>query len=70
MLATRHWQPALAWALAIGNLLFVARVGGDAHLPTVLAWGGLGVAVLLVVWSLVRPRLALRPAILAGLDDR
>ena len=54
LLATRTWHTALVWALALGEALFAARVGGDARLPTLLAWSGLAAACALVVWSYVR----------------
>ena len=49
--ATRGRYVALAFGLGVANLAFVARIGGDAHLPSVVAWLGLALAVLL---SLVR----------------
>jgi len=62
LLATRTWSPVMVWALALGEALFAARVGGDARLPTLLAWSGLAVACALVLWSYVRERRAmLRP---------
>jgi hypothetical protein len=57
--AMRGWQSLLAWTLAIGNLLFVARVGGDARVPTLLAWAGLFVACALAALSYVRGQLPL-----------
>jgi hypothetical protein len=54
LLATRTWNLAMVWALALGEALFAARVGGDARLPTLLAWSGLAVACALVLWSFVR----------------
>jgi hypothetical protein len=59
--ATRDWRPALVWALALGETLFAARVGGDARIPTVLAWAGLALACALAVWSYL-PLRALRLA--------
>jgi hypothetical protein len=50
LLATRMWSVGLVWLLAIAASLFAARVGGDARLPTVLAWTGLAVACGLAVW--------------------
>ena len=62
LVATRPWGVAAVWALALGDALFAARVGGDARLPTVLAWSGLAVACALAVWGYVlsgpAPRLA------------
>ncbi|MDQ6671943.1 MAG: hypothetical protein M3069_14585 [Chloroflexota bacterium] len=55
LVATRTWSSALVWALALGNLLFVARVGGDARVPALLAWSGLGVACALAVLVNVAP---------------
>jgi hypothetical protein len=49
--ATRDWRPALVWALALGEALFAARAGGDARLPTLIAWAGLALACALAVWS-------------------
>jgi len=57
LLATQAWSLPLVWLLAIGNMLFVARVGGEARLPTVLAWSGLAVACTLALWGYVRLRL-------------
>ena len=54
LLATRTWPAGLVWALALGGAVFAARVGGDARLPTVLAWSGLALAVGLVLWSYVQ----------------
>ncbi|HET6318675.1 MAG TPA: hypothetical protein VFG86_19645 [Chloroflexota bacterium] len=54
--ATRDWLPAAAWTLALGNLLFVARVGGDARIPTLLAWAGLAVAFGVIGLSLLPGR--------------
>jgi hypothetical protein len=54
VVATHTWQPAAVWALALGNTLFVARVGGDARIPTLLAWAGLAAACVLVGLSLLR----------------
>jgi hypothetical protein len=62
LVATRTWSLPLVWALAIGNLLFVARVGGDARLPTVLAWTGLTVACGLALLGYTRLLPAARPA--------
>jgi hypothetical protein len=50
LLATRTWSLGLVWLLAIAASLFAARVGGDARIPTVVAWGGLVVACALAVW--------------------
>jgi hypothetical protein len=54
-LAMRDWDLAFAWVLAIGNTLFVARVGGDARLPTVVAWAGLALACALALIGYIRP---------------
>ena len=51
LLATRAWQPLLTWALALGEVAFVARIGGDARLPTALAWSGLAIALALAAWT-------------------
>jgi hypothetical protein len=57
LLATRAWHLGLVWVLAVACDLFVARVGGDARLPTALAWAGLAIACALAAWSYVgRPR--------------
>jgi hypothetical protein len=56
LLATQTWSLPLVYALAIGNALFMARVGGDARLPTVLAWSGLAVACALALWGYARLR--------------
>jgi hypothetical protein len=57
--ATQDWRPALVWALALGEAVFAARAGGDARLPTALAWAGLALACGLAVWSYVPLRAAL-----------
>jgi len=53
LLATRTWRLTAVWVLALGGALFAARVGGDARLPTVLAWSGLAVACGLALWPYV-----------------
>jgi hypothetical protein len=60
VLAMRDWMLPAAWLLAVGNLAFVARVGGDARLPSALAWMGLAVACAVVGLGYVRPRLVRR----------
>jgi hypothetical protein len=63
LLATRTWPVAALWLLALGQVVFAARVGADARIPTVVAWSGLALACALVLWSYLRDRLsALRPA--------
>jgi hypothetical protein len=63
LLATQNWSLVMVWALALGAALFTARIGGDARLPTLLAWSGLALSCALVTWSYLRVRLALlRPA--------
>jgi len=54
LLATRELRVGLVWLLALGADLFVARVGGDARLPTVVAWGGLLVACGVVAVAYLR----------------
>jgi hypothetical protein len=44
LLATRTSRLALVWVVAIGGVLFAARIGGSARIPSVLAWTGLAVA--------------------------
>jgi hypothetical protein len=51
LLGTRTWPTSLVWLLAICSALFAARIGGDARLPTALAWSGLLVACALVAVS-------------------
>ena len=51
VLATRTWPLLLVWLLALGQALFAARVGGDARIPTVVAWGGLALACALAAWG-------------------
>jgi len=65
VLATRAWPVALVLVLALGNALFIARVGGDARIPTVVAWSGLAVAIGTVVWSFRPGRAASAPPALA-----
>jgi len=65
LLATRTWSLPSVWALALGNLLFVARIGGsaggDSRLATVLGWSGLAVACALAVWAYAPRRVIFRP---------
>jgi hypothetical protein len=58
LLATRRWCMTSVWLLALGGVVFAARVGGDARLPTLLAWAGLAVGCGLALW----PYLVSRPA--------
>jgi len=51
LLATRTLPIALVWILALGQVLFAARVGGDARLPGVIAWAGLAVACAIALWT-------------------
>ena len=55
VVATSTWPLGLVWLVALGNALFIARVGGDARLPTVVAWAGLLVACGVIVASWLRP---------------
>jgi hypothetical protein len=55
VLATADEHRILGWALAVANALFVARIGGDARIPTLIAWGGLAFACGLAVWVYARP---------------
>jgi high-affinity Fe2+/Pb2+ permease len=48
-LATRTWSLPLVWTLALGSVLFVARIGGSARLPSALGWAGLAVACALAL---------------------
>ncbi|MBV9894187.1 MAG: hypothetical protein JO020_08455 [Chloroflexi bacterium] len=50
LLATRTWDPRLVWLLALACVVFVARIGGDARIPTPVAWAGLAVALALIAW--------------------
>jgi hypothetical protein len=56
VLATRTWHLALVWLFAIGCMVFAMRIGGDARIPTVVAWSGLVVACALALWSYLPPR--------------
>jgi hypothetical protein len=60
LVATRTWKLPVLWLLAVANMLFVARVGGDARLPTVVAWAGLAVACALALWVYAPPGLSVR----------
>ncbi|GAC1315130.1 MAG: hypothetical protein NVSMB2_05930 [Chloroflexota bacterium] len=60
LLATRRLPLGVVWVLALGNALFLARVGGDAPLPTVVAWSGLVVACAIAL-SLYLPLARLVP---------
>jgi succinate-acetate transporter protein len=62
VLAARTARPLILWALALANLLFVARIGGDASIPSVVAWAGLALACGLALWIVARPHAVLRPA--------
>jgi hypothetical protein len=62
LVATRDWRPALAWAVAIGEAVFAARTGGDARLPTLVAWAGLALALALVASMSYLPQRVVRPA--------
>jgi hypothetical protein len=44
LVATRSLNVALVWVMAVASALFAMRVGGDARLPTILAWSGLAIA--------------------------
>jgi hypothetical protein len=50
LLATRTWSVWLVWLLGVAAALFASRVGGDARVPTLVAWAGLAVACALAVW--------------------
>jgi hypothetical protein len=52
LLATRSQTLVLVWALAVGNLLFAARIGGSARIPSILGWSGLVLACVLALWTL------------------
>lgn len=51
--ALRGEHRVIAWALPLANALFVARIGGSAAIPTVVAWSGLAVACALALWTYV-----------------
>jgi hypothetical protein len=36
-------------------MLFVARIGGSARIPSILAWSGLALACALALWSYAQP---------------
>jgi hypothetical protein len=55
VMATHDRGAGFMFGLALANLLFVVRVGGDAQLPSAVAWLGLLVALALAAWCLVRP---------------
>jgi hypothetical protein len=55
LLATRSHNETLVWALALGNMVFAARIGGSARIPTIVAWSGLAVACALALWSYLSP---------------
>jgi hypothetical protein len=61
LLATRGWHLGLVALFAVACGVFVARIGGDARLPGVIAWPALALACALAVWSYLggaRARLA------------
>jgi hypothetical protein len=53
LLATRYWPVGLVWLLALACAVFVARIGGDARLPSALAWLALALGCALAVWSYI-----------------
>ncbi len=55
LLATRSQNLLIIWALALGNVVFAARIGGSARIPSILAWAGLAVACALALWNYVAP---------------
>jgi hypothetical protein len=60
LLATESLRLPLVWVLALGTTLFAARVGGDARLPSAVAWFGLALACAVAIYAyapLVRGRL-------------
>ncbi len=59
VLATCEWPALAVWALALCNAVFVARVGGDARIPTVVAWASLALALAIVAWRVATPGRAL-----------
>ena len=66
VVATRTWRLSTVWLLVLGGVIFAARVGGDARLPTLLAWSGLALGCGLALWPYVVSRPAPR-LIRAGL---
>ena len=60
VLATRTWPVATVWLLALGGVVFAARIGGDARLPSLVAWSGLAVGCGLALWQYVVSRPAPR----------
>ena len=58
-----HDQPLpLIVTLALASIVFVAHVGGNAPLPTAVAWAGLAVALACAAWCATRrPHRALSP---------
>jgi hypothetical protein len=51
LLAMRAWRLPLMWVFAVASALFVARIGGDARIPTLVAWAALALACGLAAWS-------------------
>jgi hypothetical protein len=49
LLATAQRPAWWVWLIALGNTLFVARIGGDAPVPAPAAWLGLALAVMLAL---------------------
>jgi hypothetical protein len=62
LMATRGWRVPVVWLIALGTALFVARIGGSARLPSIVAWGGLAVALVLVAWGYAVTLAAAAPA--------
>jgi hypothetical protein len=63
LLATRTWHLGLVALFAVACSVFVARIGGDARLPGLVAWPALALACALAVWSyLGGPRVGLAQA--------
>jgi hypothetical protein len=54
VMALHDRSPGFVFGLALANLVFVARVGGNAQLPGAVAWVGLGAAILLAAWCVTR----------------
>ncbi|HEY3062579.1 MAG TPA: hypothetical protein VGL99_26705 [Chloroflexota bacterium] len=60
VMATRAWPALVVWVFALCSAVFVARVGGDARIPTAVAWSCLALASVIVAWRMAMPGLALR----------
>jgi hypothetical protein len=70
LVATRKWPLGVGWLLAVACDLFVARIGGDARIPTPVAWGAVVLACALALWGYAREWLSSGRALVPGVAPR